>query len=97
MRKSIFSNSKHLQNVAAKGTFDIIQINFGKIFAHDLLRSIVYKRVNGAEFVHVLLYGILARLVIHEVAGDEKALSSLLFNHSLRISGVFFLFGEVDD
>lgn len=95
--KSIFGNGKHLQNVAAKGALDLIQVDILQVTAHDLLGCVVDEDVYLAVLVDVFLDRLLARLIVHEVAGDEHALAALLLNHLLGALGVFLLFWEVHD
>lgn len=41
MGKGIFSDRKHLQNIASEDILDHAQINFREFFAHPLLRGII--------------------------------------------------------
>lgn len=97
MRHRILRHSKHLQNIAPKGALHIIQVNLGNVVAHNLLRGIVDQHVQRAELLHMLLDGLAASFVVHEVAWDEEALLAFVFDHFLGLAGVFFLFGEIDD
>lgn len=97
MRHSILCNSKHLQDIAPKGALHQVEVNLANVVAHDLFRGVVDKDVEGAELLHVLLDGLAARFVVHEVAWDEEALLALFLDHCLGFLGILFFFGEVDD
>jgi hypothetical protein len=97
MRHRIFRHSKHLQNVAPKRALHVIQINLANVVAHNLLRGIVDQHMQRAKFLHVLLDGLAARFIVHEIARNKEALLSFLFDHFLGLAGVFLFFGEVDD
>lgn len=96
MRHSILCNSKHLQNITPKSTLHHIKINISNVLAHDLLRGVVDEDVQRTEFLHVLLDGFAAGLVVHEVSWDEEALLAFFFDHTLGFLGVGFFFREVD-
>lgn len=97
MMERVFGHGEHLQNVAAEGTLDHVEINILKVLAHYLLGGIVDENVDLAKGVDMLLDGFAAGLVVHEVAGDEQAFPSLLLHHLLGLFGVLLFFREVDD
>jgi len=70
---------------------------YGNIIAHDLLRGIVDEDVQGSKLLHVLLDSPAARLVVHEVARDQKTLPALLLDHLLGVLGIGLLLWEIDD
>jgi hypothetical protein len=45
----------------------------------------------------VLLDGVLALAVVHQIAGNQQALAALLLDHLLGVLGVGLLLGQVDD
>ena len=97
MVKSIFRHGKDLKDVASESALDILQINILEVLAHDLLRSIVDQDVDLAKLIDVLLDGVFASLVVHEVSGEQNTLAALLLDHLLGLFGVFLLLGEVHD
>jgi len=97
MWESEFCHGKHLKNVAPESALDIVQIDVGKVVAHDLLRGIVDKNVYDAVLFDVLLYCFLAFVVVHQVSGDQKTLLTFLFHQFLGLLSVVLLFGKVND
>lgn len=65
MRESVFRHSKHLQDIAAKCAFHIVEINLGEIVAHDLLRGIVDENMDLVKAFDMLVDSRLAVLVVH--------------------------------
>ena len=53
--------------------------------------------MNGSELLDVLLDGLAASLVVHEITGNQKALAALLLDHLLGVLGVRLLLWQVDD
>lgn len=97
MRHRILGHGKHLQDIAPKRALHNVQINLCNVVAHDLLRGIVHQHVQRAKGLDVLLDGLAARLVVHEVARDEEALAAFTLDELLGFFGVGLLLGEVDD
>lgn len=48
MRKSVFRDGDHLQDVRVKEILDFLQVNLGEIFASILLGGIVDKDIKGS-------------------------------------------------
>jgi hypothetical protein len=97
MVKCILCHSKDLKNVASERTLDVIQVDVLEILTHDLLASVVDQHIDFTKLVNVFLHSLLARLIIHEVSGEEDTLATLLLDHSLGLFGILLLFWEVDD
>jgi len=97
VRQRIFGHGKHLQDVALERALDIVEVNLGKVLAHDLLGGVVDEHVDNPKSLDMLVDGLLALLVVHQVAGDQQALAALLLDHLLGVLGVGLLLGEVDD
>lgn len=97
MREGVFGHSKHLQDVASECAFHIVEVDFGKVVAHDLFRCVVDEDVDLAKFLDVLFDRLLAGLVVHEITGDQEALTALLLNEFLGPFGVLLLLWEIDD
>jgi hypothetical protein len=97
VRQGELGHGKHLQDVAAERALDIVEVDLGEVLAHHLLGRVVNQDVDGAERVDMLLDGLLALGVVHQVAGDQQALVALLLDHFLGVLGVRLLLGEVDD
>jgi hypothetical protein len=53
--------------------------------------------VDLAELLDVLLYSLAAGLVVHQVSGNQQALTSLLLDHLLGVLGIGLLLGKIDD
>lgn len=53
--------------------------------------------MDDAERVDVLLDGLLALTVVHQVASDQQALAACLLHYLLGVLGVRLLLGEADN
>lgn len=94
VRQGILGQRKHLQDVAAERALHVVQVNLGKVLAHDLLGGIVDQHVEAAVSIDMLLHRLTAGLVVHEIAGDEKALPALaFFDELLGFLCIFLLLG----
>ena len=49
MRKRIFGQSEHLEDVAPEYALGHVEINLLEVGAHDLLAGVVYQNINGSE------------------------------------------------
>lgn len=97
MRQGVFGHGKHLQDVAAERALDVVEVDFGKVLAHDLFGRVVDEDVDDAEGRDMLLHGLFARVVVHQIPGDQQALGAFLLHHLLRVFGIYLLLGEVDN
>lgn len=98
VRYGVLGHGEHLQDVAAERALDGVQVDVRDVRAHHLLRGVVHQHVDRvAEPVHVLLHCPPARLVVHQVAGDEKTCAPFVLDEPLRLFGVFLLLGQVHD
>jgi len=97
VRQRELGHGKHLENVAAECALHVVKVDLGKVIAHDLLRCVVDQHMDDTVFVDVLLHGLLALGVVHQVAGDEKTLTALLLDQGFGLLGVFLLLGEIHD
>lgn len=95
--KRVLRDGENLENITAECALHIVKVNIRKIFAHDLLRSIVDQNVNLAEFIDMLLYGVFAGVVLHKVASNKQAFFALLLDELLRLFGIFLFVWEIDD
>lgn len=55
MRKGVFRNGNHLQDIRLEDVLDFLQVDFGKIFAGILLGGVVDKYIEGPESVRRLI------------------------------------------
>jgi hypothetical protein len=49
VRKCIFCDSKHLQDVSSEEVLDLVKVNLRNVFAHILLRGIIDKDIDFLE------------------------------------------------
>lgn len=85
MRDGFFSEANHGHDVGLHRVLHILHLNLGNVVALDLLTRVVDEDVDEFELFEMLLDELLTHRVLAQVAREEQALATRLFDKTLRL------------